>query len=82
MQNKTVGAFEARKKFGDILETVGYRGEHIVVEKNGRPLVAIVPLKVLALWERQREAVFEDMRQTAAHMRKSDEELDAIIEAV
>src|SRR5437867_511608 len=79
MQNKIVGAFEARKKFGDILETVGYRGENIVVEKNGRPLVAIVPLKVLALWEREREAVFEDMRRTAARVNTSDAEIDTII---
>lgn len=80
MQNKIVGAFEARKKFGEIIETVGYRGESVVVEKNGRPLVAIVPIKMLTVWEALRESVFDDMRQSAARVNKPDEEIDLLID--
>jgi prevent-host-death family protein len=65
MQKVTIAAFEARRKFGQILDTVGFRGDTVVVEKNGEPLAAIVPIHLLEQWEEQRRAFFDQMRATA-----------------
>jgi antitoxin (DNA-binding transcriptional repressor) of toxin-antitoxin stability system len=69
MQRKVLGAFEARRGFGTIIEDVGYKGETVTVEKNGKPLVAIVPLQVLEYWECERQRFYNDLRQM--HMRST-----------
>jgi hypothetical protein len=43
MQKVVIGAWEARRTFGKILVTVGFRGNTVVVEKNGERLAANVP---------------------------------------
>ncbi|MFZ5365858.1 MAG: type II toxin-antitoxin system Phd/YefM family antitoxin [Patescibacteria group bacterium] len=42
---KTVSAYKARTNFGELLNEVYYRGEEITVEKMGKPVVKIIPLK-------------------------------------
>ena len=63
MQTKTIGAFEARRQFGKLISAVGYSGTSIVVEKNGQRIAAIVPVKVLDDWEKERQAFFDEMRR-------------------
>jgi len=79
MQTTTLGAFEARRKFGKILETVGYKGGSVVVEKNGEELVAIVPVEMLRQWEREREAFFEEMREVSERSDLSEEETTKLV---
>ncbi|MBI3322627.1 MAG: type II toxin-antitoxin system Phd/YefM family antitoxin [Candidatus Omnitrophica bacterium] len=43
--SKRVSAFEARTRFGEILDTVRYRKEPVIVERNGRPAAVIVDLE-------------------------------------
>lgn len=50
-----VSAFEARTRFGEILDAVRYRKEPYVVEKNGRPAAVIVDLEVYQALEALRE---------------------------
>ena len=69
-----MGAFEARRQFGNIIEDVGYKGETVTVEKNGRRLVAIVPIRVLEYWERERQRFYDELRQMGAQSRLSEEE--------
>src|SRR5215216_5120060 len=62
MQKVVIGAWEARRTFGKILDTVGFRGDAVVVEKNGERLAAIVPIEMLDKWEEERTAFFDQMR--------------------
>ena len=50
-----VSAYEARTKFGEILDAVRYRKEPVVVEKNGRPAAVIVDLEAYQALEALRE---------------------------
>ena len=50
-----VSAYEARTRFGEILDAVRYRKEPVVVEKNGRPAVVIVDLGTYQALEALRE---------------------------
>lgn len=34
---------EARAAFSDLINRVGYGGEHIILTRHGKPLVALVP---------------------------------------
>lgn len=40
----TLSATEARNRFFELLNLVGYKGEEFVVEKDGRPLVKMSPM--------------------------------------
>jgi prevent-host-death family protein len=73
MQHIIIGAFEARRKFGKLLDAVGFQGDTVVVEKNGARLAAIVPIDMLERWEERREAFFAQMRTAAERSNLSEE---------
>lgn len=43
---KVINAFQARTKFGEILEEVRYKKEPYIVQRNGRPVVAILDIEI------------------------------------
>ena len=65
----TVSAFEAKTRFGDLLERVS-RGEEIVITKHQRPVARLVPEGRPALSE-VRDAVRQlaSLRAEMAHRR-------------
>ena len=44
MLQATVTAMEARKRFGEILNSALYKGISTVIERKGRPIAKIVPM--------------------------------------
>lgn len=48
---KHVSAFLARTRFGEILDQVRYRKEPYVVDRNGRPVAAILDFELFKLME-------------------------------
>lgn len=54
--NTTVTAMEARKRFGEILNSAYYRGESTVIERKGKPIAKVVP--VLSDMPSQNEDLF------------------------
>lgn len=56
---KTIGAYEARRQFGRLIEEAFYQKDSFVVERSGRPMAAIVPIDAYERWKRlARERVF------------------------
>jgi len=45
--DRTVSAMQVRYKFGAILNEVFYNGDTITIERDGKPMAAIVPLSHL-----------------------------------
>ena len=54
-----IGAREARRRFADLLGRVGYGGEVAIVERSGKPLVALIPVEVYEQLVAEREARFQ-----------------------
>jgi prevent-host-death family protein len=46
MGKRTMSAVEARQKLGEILEGVFYRGDEVVIERAGKPMGVVVPLRL------------------------------------
>jgi len=44
---KTINAMKARQNLGTLLEEVYYRGEHIIIERAGKPMAALIPVSQL-----------------------------------
>ncbi len=70
---KTVGAFEIRRRFGKILEAVTSRGDKFVVERHGEPVAAVVPIEVYNEWKRGREEFFDRIRSISVEADMSPE---------
>ncbi len=77
---KTIGAFEARRQFGQILKGVSGKGESYVVEYHGEPVAAVVPLRIYEQWKRERQAFFDNMRAAQERANLSPEEADELVE--
>ena len=41
---RTINAVKAREKFGQLLDEVYYKGDLVIIERDGRPMAAIIPL--------------------------------------
>ena len=54
-----IGAREARRRFSDLLGRVGYGGEEAIVERSGKPMVALIPVAVYQQLVAEREARFQ-----------------------
>jgi prevent-host-death family protein len=73
---KRMSAKDARSKFSDLLGSVHYGGEEVIVERSGRPVAAVIPVPV---YERIRarlpevsvEAIQADVHETISKLRKS-----------
>ena len=60
---RTVSAMEARGKFGELLESVLYRGDEVVIERAGKVMgVLISPTKYLLL-EQNRERMYRALSE-------------------
>jgi len=72
---KTMSATEARIHFGDLMRQVVEKNQVVIVERAGKPQVAIVSVKeyehLQALQQRQNwEQAFEAMKPIAAKIRE------------
>ena len=43
---KHVSAREARNRFADIMGSIRYGGEEVIVERSGRPMAALIPVDI------------------------------------
>ncbi len=77
---KTLSAWEARRQFGKVLRDVARDGDAFIVESHGEPVAAVVPLRIFNAWERERQALFDDMRATAERVNLSEEEAMRIVD--
>ena len=54
-----VGAKEARNRFADLLGNVHYGGQVVVVERSGKPMVAVIPVEMYEQVIAERETRFQ-----------------------
>ena len=56
---KHISARDARNKFADLVGSVHYGGEEIIVERSGRPMAAVIPVKMYERLVAERRVRFE-----------------------
>lgn len=56
---RTLSAVEARKRLGEILEGVYYRGDEVIIERAGKPMAVVVPAHVYESIKANRERLLE-----------------------
>ena len=62
---KRISAKDARAQFSEILGMVRFGKETVIVEKQGKPVVAVIDIDLYERWVSEREArlkVFDEVR--------------------
>jgi prevent-host-death family protein len=71
---KTVGAYEARRKFGQLLEEAFYNKDAFIVERAGRPMAAIVSIDEYHQWrELAKGQIFQMLEEVWSRNRTQTE---------
>jgi prevent-host-death family protein len=76
VRERTVGAFEARRQFGKILQEVAAKGDRFVVERHGERVAAVVPIEVYEQWKKARNKFFDRLRAVSEQSNLAPEEAD------
>jgi prevent-host-death family protein len=63
---RTVAAIEARQRFGQLMNEVQLRHDHVIVERDGKPMVAVVPVEEYEAWMRHRGDFFAQVEAVRA----------------
>jgi prevent-host-death family protein len=58
---RTVGSRKARNDFSHLIGEVHYGGQIVIIERSGRPMVAIIPIDEYQRLIAEREARFQVM---------------------
>ena len=56
---RKISAVEARKKLGEILEGVFYRGDEVIIERAGKPMAVVIPTDRYKSLEESRDRIVE-----------------------
>jgi prevent-host-death family protein len=84
---RRLSAVEARKKLGEILDGVFYRGDEVVIERAGKPLAVVLPIFRYENIERNRKELWDMIEETQERNRDVpaevlQQEVDEAVEEV
>jgi prevent-host-death family protein len=67
---RTISAVEARKRLGEVLEGVYYRGDEVIIERAGKPMAVVIPSARYETMERARKRMIDMIEEV--HERNKD----------
>ena len=76
---KRISAKDARAQFSEILGRVHFGKEMVIVEKQGKPMAAIIDFDLYELWQEERETrfgVLDEIRSKGRGKRPEEIEKD------
>ena len=84
---RKVTALKIRRNLGQFLEGVYHKGDQYVIERDGRPMAAVVPVWQLKEWQERRAHFFEMVAELRSRGKKRnphavEREVRAAIRAV
>ena len=78
---KKISAMKVRQNLGQVMNEVALRGDDYVVERAGKPLVAIIPMEKYRKFQRDLDEFWEEVKSFQQSVRDVDpKEVDAAIE--
>lgn len=71
---KSIGVTKARDQFRSIVDEVQYRGDKYVINRHGKPAVAVVPVEIYENWKKQRMRLLALIQEVQAANPDADPE--------
>jgi prevent-host-death family protein len=72
---KTISALKARQNLGQIMNEVALKGDDYIIERAGKPLVAVIPMEKYQSLQRDWDEFFEGLAEMSANVKEQDHEL-------
>jgi len=80
---KELGIAKAREQFGELVEQVQYKGDSIIINRNGKKAAVIVSIDIYEKWKQERKRFFNQIRQMQAASGLTPDEAEKLaIEAI
>ena len=77
---KRISAMDLRKRLGQIMNQVTLRDDEYVIERDGKPMAALIPLWKLKQLEERKEAFWEKVKEFRKEGKKiREKELESAI---
>jgi prevent-host-death family protein len=77
---KRISALKARQNLGQVMNEVALKGDDYIIERAGKPLVAVIPIEKYQSLRQEIGEFFESLAKMRANLRREDEkEMDGLI---
>jgi len=82
--SETIGAYEARNRWGEMLEEVYYRGKTFAVQRRGKVMAVLVPTMDFEAGRREKEKAKKDFFEVFEKIQKrvppmTEEEVESLV---
>lgn len=78
---KKISALKARQNLGQVMNEAALKGDDYIIERAGKPLVAVIPIEKYQSFQQEIEEFFEALSQMRANLKEKDEkEMDVLVE--
>jgi len=78
---KKISALKARQNLGQVMNEVAIKGDDYIIERAGKPLVAVIPIEKYQSLQQEIEEFFEALSQVRANLKEKDEkDMDMFVE--
>ena len=81
---RSIGETEARTNFAELIDSVRYQGDTILLVKSGKPAAVVVPVEMFERWKEERTAQFNafwQLRKAVTEPMDEEEALALALEA-
>lgn len=72
---RTVSALEARKRLGELLESVHYRDDEVIIERAGKPMAVVISARRYEAEERRKQAAWDRLRAIVDEIREHNKDV-------
>jgi prevent-host-death family protein len=69
---KTISAMKARQNLGQVMNEVALKGDDYIIERAGKPLVAVIPMEKYQSLQREWDEFFESVKTMSANIKEED----------
>jgi len=72
---KKISALKARQNLGQIMNEVALKGDDYIIERAGKPLVAVIPMEKYQSLQQEWDEFFESVSAMGADIKEKDAEI-------
>jgi len=70
---KKISALKVRQNLGQIMNEVSLRGDEYIIERAGKPLVAMIPMEKYQSMQEEVDKFFEGLDKLRTNIKKEDQ---------
>ena len=79
---KRISALKARQNLGEVMNEVALKGDDYIIERAGKPLVAVIPIGKYESLRQELDEFFESLSKMRVNLKREDEkDMDGLIES-